>query len=66
MSMRGGVLDAGSAAANLIDIAERRARLAPSHRDPHRYHEEKSQLVHELRALAANDNKPRIRRAGWL
>lgn len=45
-------------AAKLIDIADRLARLAPCHRDPHRFHEEKSQLVHELRALAANDNMP--------
>ncbi|MFN7089487.1 MAG: hypothetical protein ACK4P4_02915 [Allorhizobium sp.] len=53
--------------AKLIDIADRLARLAPCHRDPHRFHEQKSELVNELRALAANDNaKPRIKRSGWL
>jgi hypothetical protein len=45
-------------------LADRLARLAPSHRDPFRFHEQKSELVHELHALAtkafalkpANDN----------
>ncbi|MEW9617442.1 hypothetical protein AB3G45_26900 [Shinella sp. S4-D37] len=36
----------------LMDLADRLARLAPSHRDPHRFHEEKSELVAELRRLA--------------
>lgn len=54
-------------AARLQDIADRLARLAPCHRDPHRFHEQKSELVAELRAIAANDNvKPRVKRAGWL
>ncbi|MCJ7995890.1 hypothetical protein J5N58_08140 [Rhizobium cremeum] len=53
-------------AARLRDIADRLARLAPSHRDPHQFHEEKSELVAELRALAANDNKPRVKRIGCL
>lgn len=44
--------------AHLHDIADRLQRLAPSHRDPHRYFEEKSELVAELRRLAANDNVP--------
>lgn len=48
--------------AKLHDIADRLARLAPSHRDPERYFEEKSELVAELRALAANDNQPPVRR----
>lgn len=53
--------------AKLQDIADRLARLAPCHRDPHKFHEDKSQLVHELRKLAANDNdKPKVRRSGWL
>ncbi|MFN3318024.1 MAG: hypothetical protein ACK43M_04725 [Allorhizobium sp.] len=53
--------------AKIIDIAERLARLAPCHRNPHRFHEQKSELVNELRELAANDNaKPRIKRSGWL
>lgn len=51
---------------DLHALADRLARLAPSHRDPFRFHEEKSELVHELRRLArgmpkiahtpANDN----------
>ncbi|MGZ2404834.1 hypothetical protein [Rhizobium ruizarguesonis] len=43
--------------AALLDIADRLERLVPSHRDPHRFHEEKSELVDELGRLAANDNK---------
>ncbi|MGO7439725.1 hypothetical protein ACC684_10975 [Rhizobium ruizarguesonis] len=39
--------------ATLHDIADRLERLAPSHRDPHRYFEEKSEMVAELRRLAA-------------
>ena len=46
----------------LADIAERLARLAPCHRNPERFHEQKSELVAELRALAANDNQPIGRR----
>lgn len=51
--------------ADLHALADRLARLAPSHRDPFRFHEEKSELVHELHILAerilstqvaANDN----------
>ncbi|MFC3315242.1 hypothetical protein ACFOHY_23520 [Rhizobium rosettiformans] len=42
----------------LANIAERLARLAPCHRNPEKFHEEKSELVAELRALAANDNQP--------
>ncbi|WP_192359492.1 hypothetical protein [Mesorhizobium mediterraneum] len=38
------------------EIADRLAQLAPSHRDPERFHEEKSELVDALRRLAANDN----------
>ena len=56
-------------ATELHVIADRLARLAPSHRDPHRYFEEKSELVDQLRRLAnsstvpgrlraANDNRP--------
>ncbi|MFC6486939.1 hypothetical protein [Nitratireductor sp. GCM10026969] len=42
----------------LRQIADRLARLAPDHRDPHRFHEQKSELVAELRWLAAdNDNR---------
>lgn len=39
-------------AATLHDIADRLERLAPCHRDPFRFHEEKSELVAELRRLA--------------
>lgn len=50
--------------ARINAIANRLDRLAPSHVDPFRFHEEKSELVHELRRLAdesaglcaANDN----------
>jgi len=46
--------------AQLMDIASRLARLAPSHKDPHHFHEVKSELVAELRRLAAaNDNHER-------
>ncbi len=49
---------------DLHALADRLARLAPSHRDPFRFHEDKSELVHELNVLAikavaltpANDN----------
>ena len=53
-------------AGQLHDIADRLARLAPSHRKPEHFHEEKSELVAMLRrlasqgrAVAANDNDPR-------
>lgn len=36
----------------LIDLAERLRRLAPSSRDPERFHEEKSEIVHALRCIA--------------
>ncbi len=53
-------------AAKLQEIADRLSRLVPCHRDPHRFHELKSELVAALRELAANDNKPRVKRSGWL
>jgi hypothetical protein len=37
---------------DLDALAARVARLAPSHRDPHRFHEDKSEVVAELRRLA--------------
>lgn len=40
-------------AATLHALADRLERLAPSHRDPHRYFEEKSEIVAELRRLAS-------------
>lgn len=33
-------------------LAQRVARLAPSHRNPHAFHEDKSEIVAELRKLA--------------
>jgi len=36
----------------LTDAAYRLRRLSPSHRNPHHYHEEKSEIEHELRKLA--------------
>ncbi len=50
--------------ARINAIANRLEKLAPSHRDPFHFHEEKSELVHKLRTLAnesaglraANDN----------
>ena len=32
----------------LAELAHRVRRLAPSHRDPHRFHEEKSEIEHAL------------------
>lgn len=36
----------------LENLARRIRRLAPDHRDPHRFHEEKSEIAHELAQLA--------------
>ena len=36
----------------LADLARRVARLGPDHRDPERYHLEKSEIVAELRRMA--------------
>ncbi len=44
--------------ARINALANRLERLAPSHRDPFRFHEEKSELVHELRRLANSERKP--------
>lgn len=56
---------------DLHALADRLARLAPSHRKPDYYFEEKSEIVAELRRLAgskiglspANDNRPQRRTA---
>jgi hypothetical protein len=40
------------AAAVMLDLAERLARLAPSRHDPERFHLDKAELVHALRKLA--------------
>lgn len=34
-------------------LAHRVRRLCPDHRNPHRFHEEKSEIVHELNILAS-------------
>lgn len=36
----------------LAALAHRVDRLRPDHRDPHRFHEEKSEIAHELTKLA--------------
>lgn len=36
----------------LRDLAHHVQRLSPSHRDPERFHEDKSEIVAELRRLA--------------
>ena len=37
----------------LCQLARRIERLCPSHRSPEKFHEDKSQIVYELRAIAA-------------
>lgn len=41
-----------NASATLLRLADRLRRLAPSPRDPNLFHEEKSEIAHELRILA--------------
>lgn len=36
----------------LADLAQRIRRLVPDHRDPHRFHEEKSEIAFELQRMA--------------
>jgi len=38
--------------ATLETLAHRVARLCPDHRDPHKFHEDKSDLAHELLLIA--------------
>lgn len=38
--------------AQLESLARRIRRLCPDHRDPHRFHEEKSEIAYELIQLA--------------
>lgn len=47
-------------AADLHALADRLARLAPSHRNPDYYFEEKSEIVAELRRLASSERNPFI------
>lgn len=37
---------------SLSDLSSRISRLCPDHRDPHRFHEEKSEIAYELKQLA--------------
>jgi len=48
-----GMKDMNSLSTELHEIADRLQRLAPSHRDPFKFHEDKSELVNQLRRLAA-------------
>ena len=43
---------------SLTTIAARLARLAPHHRDPERFHVEKSELVAAIRRHAENERSP--------
>lgn len=43
----------GGVTTALADIADRLERLAPSHRDPFRFHEDKSELIAGLREAVA-------------
>lgn len=43
---------AAMTAEQLRQLADRVRRLVPDHRNPHRFHEEKSDIEHELRQLA--------------
>jgi len=36
----------------LETLASRIHRLCPDHRDPHRFHEEKSEIAHELKMIS--------------
>ena len=44
---------AAPACADLERLARQVARLSPSHRDPERFHMDRSEIVAELRRLAA-------------
>ena len=40
-----------SVAQTVDDLVQRVRRLGPDHRDPHRFHEEKSEIAHDLAKL---------------
>jgi hypothetical protein len=42
----------------IFDLADRIERLAPSHRDPERFHIEKSEIAFELRGLIEAPGDP--------
>lgn len=62
--------DTSTAAEALVGLAGRVRRLAPSHRDPEAFHEEKSAIEAELKALArvlpAENVYGQTRREGFL
>lgn len=41
-----------NASSELMQLARQVERLAPSHRDPHAFHERKSDIAHTLRLIA--------------
>jgi len=45
-------------ASALAELADRLARLVPSHRDPEQFHMDKAELAAELRALAHRLRRP--------
>ncbi len=52
-TLRANVTDVtGITSDDVMRLAERVGRLSPSHRDPERFHADKSQIVSELRRLA--------------
>lgn len=50
---RGRPVGLAAPAGELDELACRVARLVPSHRDPHRFHADKRDIVAELQRLAA-------------
>lgn len=42
----------GLSVSSVVRLAQKVARLAPSHRDPERFHEDKSEIVAELYRFA--------------
>jgi hypothetical protein len=48
-------------ASELLSLARQLDRLAPSHRDPHRFHEVKSEIAHRLRVLASSTDTCNLR-----
>lgn len=52
--MRPAMLDRPAPAEALRDLARRVERLRPSHRDPFAFFEEKDEIAHALRQLAAD------------
>lgn len=51
-SLRHGFVTPQMAEGVILDLAHRLRRLSPSSRDPERFHEEKSEIVHALHLIA--------------